>query len=207
MTSSRGLWTARLFAIIAFGSLIANLVQAVAIMQLAPLKEVRPFLVSLADKNDVVATIEPLTAEADGFENLTQVLARQYVVMRHEIVSAPSEMERRWNAVNGFVYLASSLDVFRQFLDEATTIYKAIEGTGTTVEIAVQSVSTITKGSTYQVEFQMITKAASGQVLQSGTYVATMDIEFQSVDTAFKNRLVNPTGFTVVSYRTSSKAS
>src|SRR3546814_1109138 len=60
------------------------------------------------------------------------------------------------------LYLASSLDVFRQFLNEASTIYKAIEGSGTTADIAVQSVNTITKGRTYQVEFQMTTKAATG---------------------------------------------
>lgn len=201
------IWTIRLLAVVLGVSLVGFALQTVAIVSLAPLKEVRPFVVNFGDRSEVVATIDPITEDVGGFDALARSLAQEYVIMRHSVVASAKEMERRWRPGDGFVYLASSSDVYRAFLSEAISLSEQVQGRGVTVSILVNSVSTLVPGAQYQVEFVMETRDKAGKVILAKPFVSVLDVEFSAIATETRNRLTNPTGFTVVGYRNVEKTS
>lgn len=202
------LWTVRLLGVVLSVNLVGLAAVIVALVSLFPLKSVRPFAVNFADKSDVVATIEPIGEDA-GSDMLMQSLAKEYVIMRHSIVSSPKEMERRWGKPDGMMYLMSTPDVYLEFQREVIKVVQAIQSsqTGATVSVDVKSVSTIKSGQTYQVEFTLESRDRNGRLLLSKNFVSTLDVELEAVPTALKNKLLNPTGFTVVGYRMVEKTS
>ena len=67
-------------------AIILNAVQAFTIVGLMPLKEVRPFLVQIAEEGTLVAAIQPIRDTFEAKDVLTEKLVREYVVTRHEIL-------------------------------------------------------------------------------------------------------------------------
>lgn len=201
------IWTIRLLAVVLGINMVGFALLTIAIVSLFPLKEVRPFAVNFGEKSDVVATIDPITADVGGFDTLARGLAQDYVIMRHAVVASPKEMERRWRPGDSIIFLQSSPDVYQTFLREALGVSQAVQGQGVSVSIDIKSVSTTQPGAQYQVEFVMETHDKAGKVILSKAFVATLDVEWNAVDTATSNRLTNPTGFTVIGYRNVEKTS
>lgn len=201
------IWTIRLLAVLLGVNLVGFALMVVAIVSLFPLKEVRPFAVNFSGRSDVVATIDPITMDVGGLDTLARGLAQEYVIMRHSVVASPTEMESRWRPTDSIIFLESSPDVYQKFLREAIAVSEAVQSQGVTVSIDVKSVTTIQEGSQYQVEFVMETRNKAGKVILSKAFVSTLDVEWNAIATETRNRLTNPTGFTVVGYRNVEKTS
>ncbi|MCY3985035.1 MAG: VirB8/TrbF family protein, partial [Roseovarius sp.] len=67
-------------------SILLIAVLAFIILSMMPLKEIRPFLVQVAEEGTVVAAIRPIQDTFDAKDLLTEKLVREYVVNRHEIL-------------------------------------------------------------------------------------------------------------------------
>ena len=96
LKNERYLWIARAFSVMAVLSVLANIFLLIAIGSLVPLVRVRPYFMTVLDKNQQVVEISPPTADQLNNKEILESLIRQYVLARYTITSDVSEVEERW---------------------------------------------------------------------------------------------------------------
>ena len=115
LKNERYLWIARAFSVMAVLSILANIFLLVAIGSLVPLVRVRPYFMTVLDKNQQVVEITPPRADQLNNQEILESLIRQYVLARYTITSDVSEVEERWGP-KGIVSLMSSQGVYDAFM-------------------------------------------------------------------------------------------
>jgi len=87
LKNERYLWIARAFSVMAVLSILANIFLLVAIGSLVPLVRVRPYFMTVLDKNQQVVEITPPRADQLNNQEILESLIRQYVLARYTITS------------------------------------------------------------------------------------------------------------------------
>jgi type IV secretory pathway component VirB8 len=113
LKNERYLWIARAFSVVAVLSIVANMLLLFAIGSLVPLVRVRPYFLTLLDKNQQVVEITPVQNEKLN-SDIIRSLIRQYVLARYTVTSDLEELNERWGP-NGIVYQMSSQEVYSTF--------------------------------------------------------------------------------------------
>lgn len=186
-------------------ALILNVVQAFVVFSLFPLKEVRPFLVRVADENSVVATIRPIQDTFEAIDILTESLVREYVLNRHEILRSNDVMTQRWGE-SGYVRMTSTAAEYRRFVNTVAATLEDIRREDGETTVNVLSVVPITEGRSYVVDFRLTTYDRSNNIVGDRVFTATMEIDFLPLEGLTRQQmLINPTGFTVTSYSLAEK--
>lgn len=193
----RYLWTARAFAIGMFLSLCLNVALASAVAGLSPLVRVEPMLLTFKDKSEQIVKIEPFTKGTNGFELMTEMLVRDYVLSRHEIALDEGEMRRRWGG-RGIVAHRSDPEEYRRFVAETAPKYEEIRQKRLTRTVTIHRVSKIAEGY-WQVEFSTADMDGSRKIAE-GLWVASMTITYAPRDVRWEDRYMNPLGFLVTAY-------
>ena len=194
----RYLWTARAFAIGMFLSLFLNAVLAFAIASLSPLVRVEPMLVSFKEKSEQLVRIEPFSKGIRGFELMTEMLVRDYVLWREEVVLDEGEMRRRWGG-GGVIAYRSDPEEYRRFVAAMAPKYEELRQNRQIRTVVVHRVSKISDGY-WQVEF---TTAEVDPLNGSGgekTWVASLSAAYLPTAVRWEDRYMNPLGFVVLSY-------
>lgn len=199
----RYLWTARAFAIGMFLSLCANLVLGFAIAGLSPLVRVEPMLLSFKDKSDQLVKVEPFSRGTKGFELMTEMLVRDYVLSRHEIVLDEDEMKRRWGG-GGLVAHRSDAEEYRRFVVEMAPKYEEIRQKRLIRTVTVHRVSKIAEGY-WQVEFSTNDYDAASRKIADSLWVASMTTAYIPREISWEDRYMNPLGFIVSAYSVTAK--
>lgn len=194
----RYLWTARAFAIGMFLSLCVNVVLGFAIAGLSPLVRVEPMLLSFKDKSDQIVKVEPFSRDTKGFELMTEMLVRDYVLSRHEIVLDENEMKRRWGG-SGMVAHRSDADEYRRFVAEMAPKYEEIRQKRLVRTVTVHRVSRIAEGY-WQVEFSTNDYDSMGRKIAESIWVASMTTTYVPREINWEDRYLNPLGFIVTAY-------
>lgn len=194
----RYLWTARAFAIGMFLSLCANVVLGFAIAGLSPLVRVEPMLLTFKEKSEQLVKVEPFSRGAKGFEIMTEMLVRDYVLSRHEIVLDEDEMKRRWGG-GGLVAHRSDADEYRRFVAEMAPKYEEIRQRRLVRTVVVHRVSKIAEGY-WQVEFSTNDSDGSGRKMSDSLWVASMTTAYVPREVSWEDRYMNPLGFIVTAY-------
>jgi len=148
----RLLMALRSVSIAAILGLILNIVQAFAIVSLFPLKEIRPFLVQVAEEGTVVAAVRPIQDTFDAKTLLTEKLVREYVVNRHEILRSDTVMTSRWSP-SGYLGMTTSPNEYSRFRNQVGPVLEQIRGLDAQRRATVLSVSAINE-SVYIVDFR-----------------------------------------------------
>lgn len=189
-----------------FGSILLNLVLGFVIVGLFPLKEVRPFLVQLADEGRIAAAINPIQDVFDAKDILTEKLVREYVVSRLEVVRSDEVLRARWGA-KGMIGLMSATDEYDRFVDEVEAKVNAIRELNGEVRAEIVNVTPIKIGSTYVVDARVTTFNERNRQLGEPIEIAvTLDIDFLPLTgLTYEQLLINPTGFTVLNFLISEK--
>ncbi len=199
----RYLWTARAFAIALFLSLCLNVVLGFAVVSLTPLVRVEPMLLSFRDKSDQLVKVEPFSKGTRGFELMTEMLVRDYVLSRHEIVLDEGEMRRRWGG-EGLVAHRSDPEEYRRFTAEMAPRYEEIRQKRLVRTVAVHRVSKIAEGY-WQVEFSTSDYGQNSQSIGETVWVASLTTAYVPREISWEDRYMNPLGFIVTAYSVTAK--
>ena len=196
-------WVSRILGFGFLSSILLNIIFAVLFLNLFPLKRVEPLLLTISPKSDQVVRIEPFEAETQGFDVMTESLARDYVKMR-ETIDFQTETER-WERV----YWLSSPSVFETFKNmmnkQGSGIYEKRQRDNVTRSLSMSSLSTLSKNPRIlQVEWQS-TDYQDGIEINRTRWISTLTIQYEPAGVRFEDRHMNPVGFVVVSYGVSQK--
>lgn len=204
----RYLWTARLLAFVAMLSMILNITLGWALASLAPLKEVRPFLVQLTEGKDVYATIRPIGEDPDlprsGLPFLTKQLVGEYIRYRHEIVRSDEIMKLRWIRP-GYISLMSSEEEYGRFINAIQATFNELRKKDATIEVDIKAINPVTATQNgvyaFNAEFETHMVSPVARLDERTTWIATIEVEYKTVVKVPLNLVhLNPTGFTVRSY-------
>lgn len=199
----RYLWTARAFAIGMFLSLCVNVSLGFAIAGLSPLVRVEPMLLSFKDKSDQLVKVEPFSRGTKGFELMTEMLVRDYVLSRHEIVIDEDEMKRRWGG-SGVVAHRSDAEEYQRFVSEMAPKYEEIRQKRLVRTVTIHRVSKIAEGY-WQVEFSTNDYDSASRKIAEALWVASMTTAYVPREINWEDRYLNPLGFIVTAYSVTAK--
>lgn len=199
----RYLWTARAFAIGMFLSLCVNVALGFAIAGLSPLVRVEPMLLSFKDKSEQLVKVEPFSRGTKGFDLMTEMLVRDYVLSRQEIVLDEEEMKRRWGGA-GVVAHRSDEDEYRRFVAEMASKYEEIRQKRLVRTVIVHRVSRIAEGY-WQVEFSTNDYDSTSRKIAEALWVASMTTAYVPREINWEDRYMNPLGFIVTAYSVTAK--
>jgi type IV secretion system protein VirB8 len=194
----RYLWIARAFAIGMFLSLCLNVVLGMAIAALAPLVRVEPMLLTFKDRSEQIVKIEPFQRGTAGFELMTEMLVRDYVLSRHEVVLDENEMRRRWGG-HGIVAFRSSPDEYARFVGETAPRFEALRQTRLVRTVNVHRVSKIADGY-WQVAFTTHDMSEGVGKIGEERWVASLTVAYVAREVNWEDRYMNPLGFIVTDY-------
>lgn len=194
----RYLWTARAFAIGMFLSLCLNAVLAFAIAGLSPLVRVEPMLLSFRDKSEQLVQVEPFSRGTRGFDLMTEMLVRDYVLWREEVVLDEKEMRRRWGG-GGVIAFRSDPEEYRRFVAATAPRFEELRQKRLIRSVVVHRVAKLSDGY-WQVEFTTSeADPLKGQGLEK-TWVASLSAAYLPTAVRWEDRYMNPLGFVVLSY-------
>ncbi len=181
-------------------SVTLNITQTYVLVSVLPLKEIRPFLVQIVDEGSVAASIKPIQDTFEAKDMLTEKLVRDYVINRHEILRSEAVMATRWRG-DGIVGTMTDPREYRRFRDSVTDVFEQIKAQDASRRASIVSVSAVTAGKIYIVDFRSTSYDASDRIVNETVYTATLEIDFRQLNQLSREEmLINPTGFTVVNY-------
>lgn len=194
----RYLWIARAFAIGMFLSLCLNVVLGMAITGLAPLVRVEPMLLTFKDRSEQIVKIEPFQRGSSGFELMTEMLVRDYVLSRHEILLDENEMRRRWGG-HGLVAYRSAPEEYSRFVAETAPRFEALRQARLVRTVTIHRVSKIADGY-WQVAFSTEDQVDAVRKGGEERWVASLTVAYVPREVTWEDRYMNPLGFIVTEY-------
>lgn len=177
---------------------------AVALAMLMPLKRVEPMMVLVDRQTGHVERVDPnsrrmLTAD----EALTQSLLAQYVTTREQFDRATAQADYRrvglWSAGSARSTYLASMPVSNP--SSPFNVYRP----GSVVQVRVKSVSKVSPGLAL-VRFGSRLIDQTGRTGVELPMIATIRFRFVDGEMSFDDRLINPLGFQVTSYRRDAEA-
>ncbi|MBE6453103.1 MAG: hypothetical protein E7012_06420 [Alphaproteobacteria bacterium] len=118
----RYLWTSRLLVICACLSICLTIILAMTIFLLLPQRGAKPLLLEKDETHQVIKSSRNAEVIVNAREMLEEKAVRDYVVLRHEILSSYNQMARRWDESSEFYYLSSpeEYSIFTQTMNYTT---------------------------------------------------------------------------------------
>jgi type IV secretory pathway component VirB8 len=141
--------------------------------------------------------IEPFTKGTNGFEIMTEMLVRDYVLARHEVVLDEGELRRRWGG-QGMIAHRSDAEEYRRFVAETAPKFDEIRQRRLVRSVLIHRVSKIADGF-WQVEFSTVDTQNGNQVAENA-WVASLTVHYVPTQVVWEDRYMNPLGFVVTGY-------
>ena len=211
LKNERYLWIARAFSVMAVLSVLANIFLLIAIGSLVPLVRVRPYFMTVLDKNQQVVEISPPTADQLNNKEILESLIRQYVLARYTITSDVSEVEERWGT-KGIVSLMSSQGVYDAFMaGHYDKLMPYIKTEGLIANVKIESVQIQNENSSWwDVRFKWLRQTQTSVEPEVLEMFDQLEVRFdplygQANVSTWQDRLKNPLGFRVLNYGTQKK--
>ena len=198
MRSHRLAW---ILAAVAIG--IAAL-EALALAILAPLKTVQPITLLVDRQTGFVQTVDPDTPRRLAADDmLTQSFLAQYVTAREGFDRATLPVDYRKVALLSAGAARSSYLSEMPATNPASPLRRL--PAGSVVAVRVKSVSKLDAG-TALVRFDTQQQSPGGGATLPQAWIATIRFAYSNAPMSFEDRLVNPLGFKVLSYRRNAEA-
>jgi type IV secretion system protein VirB8 len=178
-------------------ALIVATLEAGALMALAPLKAVEPYVIQVDNDTGMTTVLEPLKEKSlTENEAVTKFFIVKYVVARETY--DPQDLNQNYERVR----LMSTADEVGRFDDFIRGQNGPVETfkTTTTRIIRVSSVSFLNKN-TAQVRFTATTRQIATNEKQESHWIATLSYRYVNTPLEEGERLDNPLGFQIKTYR------
>ncbi len=196
----RYLWTTRILVIISAVSICVSIMLAFICYVLVPQRSSIPQLITYDSKFNTLAFVESNKTTVEAAELLTEMMASEYVIMRHTIVNDIDEMNRRWGNYSK-LYWYSSKEVYGPFNAETVKMLAMATSSGLTRDVEIKWVIPKAKG-LWQVEFYTYDMKPEFTEPDVNIWRALMRVGFAKT-LPFRNKedvALNPTNFTVANY-------
>lgn len=180
------------------------LLEAVAIAAMAPLKTVEPYVVTVDRQTGYLSMAPGLKAGAlSQDEAVRQAFLAQYVIAREgfDIASLQPNYRRVAAWTEGSARTAYVAVMAAANPQSPVKLYDA----GTIVAVTVKSVAMAAAGSAV-VRFDTQQTSADGVAQPPRSYQATIGFRYTGAPMRMEDRLLNPLGFEVTSYRRDAEA-
>ncbi len=198
-----------ILALIAVVSLVAAVISAFAVMRLAPLKSVDPYLIQIEEKTGITQRVIPLTRQDyTAYEAVDRYFASSYIRLRESYNF--NILRYNYNVIR----LMSSADLYRRFKVQAdpsveTSLAKRL-GTFGQRDVKIRNMVPITNpdarkgsqgGSRILQARITTTESLPNQGDKIEQWVVTVTYEYADLSLDQDEQLLNPLGFTVTSYQ------
>lgn len=207
LKNERYLWIARAFSVVAILSIVANMLLLFAIGSLVPLVRVRPYFLTILDKNQQVVEITPVQNEKLN-SDIIRSLIRQYVLARYTVTSDLEELNERWGP-NGIVYQMSSQEVYSTFeKNHLGELRDSIEKNGLISNVKIGTILRQSENSSWwNVSFKWLRQDQTSVEPEVIEMMDQLEVRFdplfnQANISTWQDRLKNPLGFRVLNYGT-----
>lgn len=173
--------------------------EAVALAMLSPLKTVEPVTLLVDRQTGYVQALDPLhplpvTADAA----LTQSLLAQYVMARESF--EPATLQDNYRKVGLWSSGAARASYLREMAKSQPDSRINTVPAGTSIQTEVKSVSLMERGGAL-VRFDTAMIDRNGNARPTGSWIALVKFAFVNAGMRFDDRLMNPLGLQVSSYR------
>jgi type IV secretory pathway component VirB8 len=201
-------WLARLFILTATVSLGIFASSSLVLFKLAPIVTVEPFLIINQDSSDQMVRYEAIRMDMASQKKLMELFIRQYIIVRHTIISDEVEMKSRWYE-GGMVNFMSSWPVFYTFQESYKKDWKDMFKNNTVREVEIISISKVggENSPIWKVDFKTYDLTDSNRnaatralILKTRYWTASLTAHFLRDRQFVGLRLINPLGFTVTRY-------
>jgi type IV secretion system protein VirB8 len=201
-----------MLALIAIGALIAASVASLAVLRLAPLKSVEPYLVQIDEKSGLVQRVNPVTrAEYTADEAVDRYFTSVYLRMRESY--NVNILRYNYNIVR-LMSTPSIFGAFRKYVspDNETGYVKRL-GTFGQRDVRIRSMVYITNPAAKRGKVEAATNAkiiqakittVESQPNQPETevnWLVTITFQYADLSLNQEEQLLNPLGYTVTSYQ------
>lgn len=178
--------------------------EALALLFLTPLKTVEPYTLLVDRQTGFVQPLKPLNPEAiSGDRALTQSFLVQYVIAREGFdINALQDDYRKvalWSAGAARRSYLAGIQVSSP--DSPLVRFPR----STVIDVQVKSVTPLGKDVT-MVRYDTQRRDAGGQVLPAQPWMSVIHYSYAGEPASMADRMINPLGFTVTSYRKSAEA-
>ena len=170
----------------------------VALISLTPLKTVEPYVVKEDSKSGLVTVLKPMREEGiTAGEALRKYFLAQYIRARE--IFDPADIQHAYQTV----MLLSDIDVGREYdrwinSDNPKSPVAVYGAKKTKRLVSIRSITFLTPA-TAQVRFTAIEKLDTSE--RPSYWIATLQFRFVQNSADEEERLINPVGFKVTSYR------
>ena len=178
-------------------ALIVATLEAGALMALAPLKAVEPYVIQVDNDTGMTTVLEPLKEKSlTENEAVTKFFIVKYIVARETY--DPQDLNQNYERVR----LMSTGEEAARFEDFIRGADGPVESFKTTTirSIRVRSVSFLNK-STAQVRFTATKRQIATNEKQESHWIATLSYRYVNTPLEESERLDNPLGFQIKNYR------
>lgn len=178
-------------------ALIVATLEAGALIALAPLKAVEPYVIQVDNDTGMTTVLEPLKEKSiTENEAVTKFFIVKYVVARETY--DPQDLNQNYERVRlmSTADEAGRFDDFIRGTDGPVETYK----TTTTRSIRISSVSFLNKN-TAQVRFTATTRQIATNEKQESHWITTLSYHYVNTPLEEGERLDNPLGFQIKTYR------
>jgi type IV secretion system protein VirB8 len=189
---------------IAAAACTVAVLEAVALILLMPLKTVVPYTLLVDRQTGFVQALDPLNPErVDGNTALTHSLLAQYVIARESFDAATVQDNYRKVALWSAGLARNDYVAGMQASNPSSPL--ASLPRSTTIAARVKSVSSLGR-QVALVRFETERRDRGGSVQPQGSWVALVRYRYTSAPMQLEDRLLNPLGFQVTSYRRDQEA-
>jgi type IV secretory pathway component VirB8 len=114
-------------------------------------------------------------------------------------------MQQRWSP-SGYLGMSTAQQEYNRFREQVTPVLEEIRGRDAMRRATIISVSTVSVGQVYIVDFRSTSYDQNDNVVDQRVYTATIEVAFRPLDNLTREQMIiNPTGFTVVNYSLAEK--
>jgi type IV secretion system protein VirB8 len=181
-------------------SLSISLLAVFAVQQLAPLKSIEPFVIQIDEKSGITEVVKPISRDSlSAPEQLDNFFVWRYVNSRETY--DPADQKRRWEIVR----VMSDQQVFKKFKYESSPANKESPAAQLgdlgkrIVDNPTISYLSDEDKKVAQVRFTVKERFRDQEFVYNK--LATIEYDYYELALNRDERLLNPLGFTVLSYR------
>ncbi len=185
--------------IVAGVATLVALMEAVALVALTPLKTVVPYTLLVDKQTGFVQALEPLEGQSiRPDEALERSMLAQYVIARESFdIDTLKDSYRKvalWSTGDARSRYLSEMQATNPLSPLASLPRRAVVG------VEIRSISPLNEETAF-VRYVTTRTDPGGQILTSEPWIAVVKYRFSGAAMSAENRLINPLGFQVVSYR------
>lgn len=187
--------------IVAGAACFVAVCEAIALVALTPLKTVEPYTLMVDRQTGFVQALKPVDAQLVSSDAaLTQSFLVQYVIAREGFAYQTVQSDYRKVALWSGGQARADYLALMQASNPASPLARLPRSS--VIDVEVKSVSSLGRGSSL-VRFDTTRQDAGGQVRPLGSWVAVVRYSYSGDAMSVADRMINPLGFRVTSYRRS----